>query len=340
MHMADALLSPVVSGTMTIAASTAIYYSYKKTSEKLEEIHLPLMGVMGAFVFAAQMINFTIPGTGSSGHLGGGLLLAALLGPYAGFLSMMSVLLIQAVFFGDGGLMALGANIINMGFFTCFIVYPFIYKPLMRKNKKAIYRAIVTVVSAMIAMSLGAFAVVIETVLSGRTELPFLQFVLLMIPIHLAIGFVEGIVTFFVLEFVYQQRPDIALDHEENPILDSEKKRLRKGAIVGLTIGMVLIATVFSLYASQLPDGLEWSIENIVGSTDLDSQSSLHQWFSALQEKIALFPDYSFKEDVHFGSASNGTSISGIFGGALTLVVLLIFGFILKKTKGKSKNEY
>lgn len=340
MHMADALLSPAVSGTMTLAASTAIYYSYKKTSEKLDEVHLPLMGVMGAFVFAAQMINFTIPGTGSSGHLGGGLLLAAFLGPYAGFLSMMSVLIIQAIFFGDGGLMALGANVINLGFFTCFIVYPLFYKPLMRQQKSMIYRAIVTTFSAVTAMSLGAFAVVIETVLSGRTELPFINFLMVMIPIHIAIGFVEGIVTFFVLEFVYQQRPDIALISKSDQPNITGKKQMRKGAITGLIISVVIIAGVVSHYASELPDGLEWSIGKIVGSTELEQKSSIHQWFSTLQEKLSIFPDYSFKEDSQFTPSTNGTSVSGLVGGVLTLTLLFIIGFILRKTKGKSENEY
>lgn len=83
-------------------------------------------GGFGAFVFAAQMINFTIPATGSSGHIGGGMLLAALLGPYAGFLAMASILLIQALFFGDGGLLAYGCNVFNMGFlylFYCVSLY-------------------------------------------------------------------------------------------------------------------------------------------------------------------------------------------------------------------------
>ena len=86
------------------------------------------MGVLGAFIFAAQMINFTIPATGSSGHLGGGMILSILLGPYAAFLVMASVLVVQALFFGDGGLLALGCNIFNLGFWPCFIVYPLIYK--------------------------------------------------------------------------------------------------------------------------------------------------------------------------------------------------------------------
>lgn len=85
MHMADALISPAVGGTMLATTAGVAAYSIKKLQNEMDEKKIPLMGVMGAFVFAAQMINFSIPGTGSSGHLGGGMLLAILLGPYAGF---------------------------------------------------------------------------------------------------------------------------------------------------------------------------------------------------------------------------------------------------------------
>ena len=132
MHMADALISPAVGGTMWAAAAGMAAYSARKVQNELDERKVPLMGVLGAFIFAAQMINFTIPGTGSSGHLGGGLILAILLGPYAGFLTMASVLTIQALFFADGGLLALGCNIFNLGFFSCFIAYPFIYKQITK----------------------------------------------------------------------------------------------------------------------------------------------------------------------------------------------------------------
>ena len=103
MHMADALISPAVGGAMWAATAGLTVYSAKKLKENLDEHNVPLMGVLGAFIFAAQMINFTIPATGSSGHLGGGMILAILLGPYAAFLVMASVLTIQALFFADGG---------------------------------------------------------------------------------------------------------------------------------------------------------------------------------------------------------------------------------------------
>jgi cobalt/nickel transport system permease protein len=124
MHMADALISPAVGGTMWVLGGLAVSYSLHYVKKDLDEKKIPLMGVLGAFVFAAQMLNFTIPGTGSSGHICGGLLLASLLGPAAGFTALAVVILIQALLFADGGLLAYGCNIINMGFYTCFLGYP------------------------------------------------------------------------------------------------------------------------------------------------------------------------------------------------------------------------
>ena len=108
MHMADALVAPAVAATMYTCSAVAAGYSVKKVKLVDDPKRIPVMGVMGAFVFATQMINFTIPGTGSSGHLCGGMLLSAILGPYAGFLTMIGVLLIHCLLFADGGILALG----------------------------------------------------------------------------------------------------------------------------------------------------------------------------------------------------------------------------------------
>ena len=115
MHMADALVSPAVAGAAAAVSVTLLAVSARKIKRTDSEKIVPLMGVMGAFVFAAQMINFTIPGTGSSGHIVGGILLGAILGPWAAFLTLASVIVVQCLIFADGGLMALGCNLLNMG---------------------------------------------------------------------------------------------------------------------------------------------------------------------------------------------------------------------------------
>src|SRR4030042_1928626 len=150
MHMADALLSPVVGGAMWAGTLGTIVYCARKLKEKMDERMVPLMGVLGAFIFAGQMSNFTIPGTGSSGHIGGGMLLAILLGPYASFLVIASVLMIQALFFSDGGLLALGANIWNLGVYPAFIGYPLIYRAIVKKNASNKVITLATILSVVI----------------------------------------------------------------------------------------------------------------------------------------------------------------------------------------------
>jgi len=235
MHMADALLSPAVGGVMLAATAAAAVYSAKKARQDLDRRSIPLMGVMGAFIFAAQMINFSIPGTGSSGHIGGGLLLAVLLGPGEGFLTMAAILLIQALFFADGGLLAYGCNVFNLGFYTCFIAFPLIFRPIIRKKWSAGRIWTASLAAAVIGLQLGAFSVVLETVFSGKTELPFQTFVLLMQPIHLAIGFVEGLVTAAVVTYIWKVRPELlagAASRPEKPS-SSMKKVL---VVLGLAV--------------------------------------------------------------------------------------------------------
>ena len=131
MHMADALVAPAVAATMYVCSGGVAGFSVKKVRLESDPKKSP---VMGAFVFAAQMLNFTIPGTGSSGHLCGGMMLTALLGPYAAFLTMIGVLLIQCLLFADGGLLALGCNIWNMAFYGCFLGYFLFWRPMMKKG--------------------------------------------------------------------------------------------------------------------------------------------------------------------------------------------------------------
>lgn len=345
MHMADALISPAVGGTMWAVTTGVTSYSVKKVQNGLDEQKIPLMGVMGAFVFATQMINFTIPGTGSSGHLGGGMLLAILLGPYAGFLTMASILVIQALFFADGGLLALGCNILNMGFFTCFVAFPLIYKRIVGKGYSAKRIFIGTMFSAVIGLQLGAFSVVLETFFSGKVELPFNTFVMLMQPIHLAIGVVEGLVTSAVVGFVWRTHPEIIEKAKLGQTLSSISI---KKVLIGFAIAAVLVGGILSWFASEYPDGLEWAMFNTSGKEELEASDGVHQIFTAIQEKIAILPDYSFKIQGVEGDTGNeesssavdaGTSVSGLVGGVMTLLLAGIIGLIINLYKKNNKKK-
>lgn len=172
MHMSDALLSPPVALSAGIVSALLIGVSASRIKHEDRDGDAPLMGVLGAFVFAAQMINFTIPGTGSSGHIIGGLLLAALLGPWRGFITLCSVLIVQCLVFADGGLLALGCNIINMAAMSCLVAYPLVFKPLLGQNLNKSRIMLASVVASVVGLELGAFMVSVETVLSGISALP------------------------------------------------------------------------------------------------------------------------------------------------------------------------
>ncbi len=336
MHMADALLSPVVGSTMWVAAAGTIYCCSKKISSDLDDKKIPLMGVLGAFIFAAQMINFTIPATGSSGHLGGGMILAILLGPWAAFLTMASVLTVQALFFADGGLLALGCNIMNLGIFPCFIAYPLIYKRIAGNDPTLGRITAGAVLSAVVGLQLGSFCVVAETVLSGVSELPFNAFVLMMQPIHLAIGLVEGFVTAAVVSFIWKARPEI---------LSSEVDAgpTRKGSMRPLLAGLLLVTLVvgggLSWFASSSPDGLEWAIHKVSGQEELAAkEDGVHGVLARVQEQAAILPDYGFKApsategpEPRWSPVDAGTSLSGLVGGGLTLAFAAVIGLVLKR---------
>ena len=347
MHMADALLSPTVGGTMWLATAATIGYCSRQVHRSADDARVPLMGVLGAFVFTAQMINFTIPATGSSGHLGGGLLLAILLGPQAAFLTIASVLTIQAFFFADGGLLALGANIFNLGFFPCFLAYPFLYRPLVGKNPSSGRIALAAVVAGLAGLQMGAFGVVVETVSSGISALPFKSFVLLMLPIHLAIGLVEGVVTAAVVNFVRQADPAL-LGGQSAP---RPKRFASRRLVWGLLACAMVVGGALSWFASTRPDGLEWSIAGVTGSEELPSaaEGGMKAELVALQQRLAFLPDYQFRTTTpaavappqvkaSWPAVNRGTSTAGLVGGLLTLGLAGLIGVALRKARGRTRS--
>ncbi|NJC87025.1 MAG: cobalamin biosynthesis protein CbiM [Desulfuromonas sp.] len=331
MHMADALLSPAVGGAMLAATAGTIAWCSSRVPRDLDEYKVPLMGVLGAFVFAAQMINFAIPGTGSSGHIGGGLLLAILLGPHAAFLTIASVLFIQALFFADGGLLALGCNIFNLGFFQTFIAYPLIYRRLAGRQPRQSRLVLAAIVAGVVGLQLAAFAVVLETTASGISALPFKAFVLLMQPIHLAIGVIEGLATAAIIAFVHRARPELVESTLAGRPLGSLPIR---GMLAAFALAAVLLGGVVSWFASTQPDGLEWAIAKVTGDTELPAPAHpLHHTLAAIQEKLAIFPGDTGQSgspapDNPAGRIDNG--LPGLIGGLVTLATAVLTGLLLR----------
>lgn len=341
MHMADALLSPAVGGAMWAATAASTVYCSRKVREEMDDRKIPLMGVLGAFIFAAQMINFTIPGTGSSGHLGGGMILAVLLGPHAAFLVMASVLTVQALFFADGGLLALGANIFNLGVFPCFVAYPLFFRPLAGPDPSPARLTLASVVAAAVGLQFGALGVVTQTVLSGVSELPFRAFLFLMLPIHLAIGVVEGLATAAVVSFVRRAQPELlARTAQQKPLGAVSVRKV----LVGLGLAAAVTGAGLSWFASAHPDGLEWAIARITGSEELEhGGGAVHETLERVQGKTSFLPDYGFKDTSPVGGEEEeplwlavdpGTSVSGLVGGVLTLGMAVGIGWVLRRRAG------
>lgn len=329
MHMADALVAPAVAATMYTCSAVAAGYSVKKVKLVDDPKRIPVMGVMGAFVFATQMINFTIPGTGSSGHLCGGMLLSAILGPYAGFLTMIGVLLIQCLLFADGGILALGCNIWNMAFYGCFIGAMLIWRPMMGKGACRWKIIAASVIGCIVTLQLGAFSVCLETTASGVTQLPLTVFVSVMQPVHLAIGAVEGLITAAVLCFIYEARPELLWGINDG--VDKKPGLSYKKTVIILVTAAAVIGGGLSLAASEYPDGLEWSIQKITGEDEIEASDGIYEAAASVQEKTALLPDYSVKTT----DSQAGTSLSGIVGGAavIALCSLLCVMFRLFRRK-------
>ncbi len=310
MHMSDALVSPTVFAVAGAASLTLLGVAIRKMQpanqdSPYDDRIVPSMGAMGAFVFVAQMINFAIPGTGSSGHLIGGILLAAVLGPWAAFVTLSSVLLLQCLLFADGGFMALGCNILNMAALTCLVAYPLVFRPIMRRNASTTRIFAASMLASIVGLCLGATAVTLETEWSGITALPFGRFLLFMLPIHLAIGIGEGLATGAVLCVLGRYKPEL---------LDEVRRRcphtrFRPGrALAATALAALLIGGSFSWFASPQPDGLEWSIERTSGDRDAAPVTdALHRTAATLQETTALLPDYD-------------TSLAGLVGCGIILL--------------------
>ncbi|MBQ1312284.1 MAG: energy-coupling factor ABC transporter permease [Blautia sp.] len=333
MHMADALVSPAVAGTLYACSAAAAGYSIYKVKQEDDPKKIPVMGVMGAFVFAAQMINFTIPGTGSSGHLCGGMLLSALLGPHAGFLTMIGVLLIQCLFFADGGLLALGCNIWNMAFYGCFVGALLLWRPIVRNGADKKKITIASILGCVLTLQLGAFSVSLETLASGITELPFRAFAATMQPIHLAIGLVEGLITAAVLCFVHEARPELLWGGAGAG--EKEGKFSFTKTLVILGIAAVLIGGVVSQFASGLPDGLEWSMGRVAGTEELEAAGGIYETAADIQEKTAILPDYAIKDS----DSAAGTTVSGLAGALIVVAVCIGGSYLFRFFRRSSKGE-
>ena len=336
MHLSDALLSVPVAAA-GIACSAAALVTAAGRAERTDGREAMDMGIWGAFVFAAQMLNIAIPGTGASGHLIGALLLSCLFGPWRALITMSAVLIIQALMFADGGLLALGWNIFNMGVIPCLLVFPFLVRPFGRRASG--WSMVVVTGGAVLAIELAAFAAVIQIHLSQMLHLPFGHFLGLMMGIHLPIGILEGLVTAWAL----------ALIHSFSParIPDMQGRQFSRSVSMVVLCCAAVLSGWISWYASTHPDGLEWSLETAAVSdvkVDAGRKEADGQALNG-EEDWVLFPDYALRSEEHkeTDGPSSGfllSSVPGLAGsGAVLLGALLAGAFIGRRSRVKQRGE-
>lgn len=206
MHIPDGFVNTGTSVATWVASAGGLSYAVRRVNQELGEQQVPLMGVTAAFIFAAQMLNFTVIG-GTSGHLLGGALAAILLGPWAGMLVMTSVVIVQALLFQDGGLLALGPNIFNMAIVGVLVGWT-VYTGLKKLLGDRTWTIMVSgFAAAWLSVVIAALAAAVELAISGTAPwevvLPAMGFV------HMLIGIGEGLITVAVLAFLRATRPDL-----------------------------------------------------------------------------------------------------------------------------------
>jgi len=297
MHIPDGFLSVLVSVILWIISIIAVGYALQRVGKDLGERQVPLMGILAAAIFAGQMLNFSVSG-GTSGHLMGAAIATILLGPWAGVLVLTCVVSIQALIFQDGGLLALGSNIFNMGIVGVAVSY-FAYTTLQKllgKNKWGIF--ISGFVAAWLSIFIASLCAALELALSGTS--PANIAVPAMGGIHALIGIGEGLITVGALAFLYASRKDL---------LEKSESNIAQGKliwIIGLVIAVAL--AILSPLASSHPDGLEWVAEQ-KGFLNV-AKEPLYQ----------IIPDYIMPG---IGNEAVATIIAGIIGS------LIVFGVAL-----------
>lgn len=302
LHIPDGFLSLVVSLICWAITAVLLAMAVSRTNKSLGEKQVPLMGIMAAFIFAAQMLNFPVAG-GTSGHLLGGALAAIVLGPWAGMLVMTAVIAVQALLFQDGGLVVMGANILNMGLITAAIGYG-LYRGVANSSRNT--KLAVAGVAAWLSVMAGALATSLQLWLSGTSNLQTV--VIAMLSVHALIGIGEALITVAALAFIMQTRPDL---------LDESSASARGGrgwVLPGILLSLAVV--LLSPLASAFPDGLERVAEN-TGFLDL-AQSSPYN----------LIPDYTVP---FLGQTALSTIVAGAIGALVVLAVAFIAGRSLQK---------
>lgn len=297
MHIPDNFLTLPVSLLLWLLTIACVGIAVRRTNAALDDRQVPMMGVMAACVFAAQMLNFPVAG-GTSGHLLGGALAAIVLGPSSGILVMTCVVALQAILFQDGGLVVMGANIFNMGILTALVGGTLFRALLGVVGGRSWGLVVAGFISAMVSVVVASAFTALQLAASGSASavvvLPA------MIGVHSLIGIGEGLITAAALSFILATRPDL-MPERVVARLQNTQRSVGRGAVLGVGLGVAVLLAVLSPFASSAPDGLE---RIAIDFGFLDTLKG-----PTAGSPIGMLPDYS---------------LPGVGGGASTILAGLI----------------
>lgn len=309
LHIPDGFLNILISALCWLVTIVVLGMAISRTNKSLGERQVPLMGVMAAFIFAAQMINFPVAG-GTSGHLLGGALAAITLGPWAGMLAMTAVVVVQGLLFQDGGLLVMGANILNMGLLTATVGYG-LYRSVLGRTQGT--QLMVAGLAAWLSVMAAALATTLQLWLSGTTNLAVA--VPAMMGVHALIGLGEALITVAALSFIMRTRPDLL----------GEKSASSQGGSGWILAGVLvtLAVVLLSPFASSDPDGLE--------------RVAIDMGFiqTAQQSPFEVIPDYTIP---FLGESSMSTIAAGAAGVAVVLILAFVLGRALQSRSSETKS--
>ena len=306
MHVPDGFMNVTMSAATGVISFGTLWAYIRSAKDIIADKFIALTGMMSALIFVLQMINFPVA-AGTSGHLLGGALAVIVLGPRLGLICLSVVVIIQSLLFADGGLSALGVNVLNMAIVTTttswFIVKYWI--KFIGKNKTSIVT--VSVLAGILSVVFSSIAFTIQYAIGGTISIPVGTVLIAMVTTHLIIGLGEGVITALIITLLMRVRPDLVYAFDRND------KNTTKVSFYGLFIILILLLSLITPFASSSPDGLE-SVAEEFG-------------FTQTEGVVLLLDDYGI-------NAINNNFLSTILSAILGVtVVAVIFNLIITRRK-------
>ncbi len=306
MHVPDGFMNVTMSAATGVISFGTLWAYIRSAKDLIADKFIALTGMMSALIFVLQMINFPVA-AGTSGHLLGGALAVIVLGPRLGLICLSVVVIIQSLLFADGGLSALGVNVLNMAIVTTttswFIVKYWI--KFVGKNKTSIVT--VSVLAGILSVVFSSIAFTIQYAIGGTISIPVGTVLIAMVTTHLIIGLGEGVITALIITLLMRVRPDLVYAFDRND------KNTTKVSFYGLFIILILLLSLVTPFASSSPDGLE-SVAEEFGFTQTDGI-------------VLLLDDYGI-------SAINNNFVSTVLSALLGItVVAIMFNLIITRRK-------